>query len=237
MKLPELKDTISRFRFAQSCVGLSGCLCVSYAVWTPFWFKQEGLWRDWNTTKDDRGGDGVAFDALEAERVFGVLSFLLALSTGALSLVFALCWTSQTVRSYSNTRSLLMVGQALYPTTLLLLTMFSTGFFFLLSWSIFTYHHREEIKQDFSSLGSSYWFGALGWTLLLVVETIIFVAEQVIVPDILEDLEKAVRSWRVTSKPSRCFSDGYCHPAHSHNKLAPKRFMSAPGQLHMNTQT
>lgn len=65
--------------------------------------------------------------ALEAERVFGVLSFLMAVSTGALCLVFALCWTSQTVRSYSNTRSLLMAGQALYPTTLLLLTMASTG--------------------------------------------------------------------------------------------------------------
>lgn len=65
--------------------------------------------------------------ALEAERVFGVLSFLMAVSTGALCLVFSLCWTSQTVRSYSNTRSLLMAGQALYPTTLLLLTMASTG--------------------------------------------------------------------------------------------------------------
>ena len=53
--------------------------------------------------------------ALEAEQVFGVLSFLMALSTGALCLVFALCWTSETVRSYSNTRSLLMAGQALYP--------------------------------------------------------------------------------------------------------------------------
>ena len=65
--------------------------------------------------------------ALEAERVFGVLSFLMAVSTGALCLVFALCWTSETVRSYSNTRSLLMAGQALYPTTLLLFTMASTG--------------------------------------------------------------------------------------------------------------
>lgn len=65
--------------------------------------------------------------ALEAERVFGVLSFMMAVSTGALSLVFALCWTSDTVHSYSNTRSLLMAGQALYPTTLLLLTMASTG--------------------------------------------------------------------------------------------------------------
>lgn len=65
--------------------------------------------------------------AVEAERVFAVLSALMALCTAALCLVFALCWTPQTVRSYSNTRSLLMAGQALYPTTLLLLAMFSTG--------------------------------------------------------------------------------------------------------------
>uniref|UniRef100_A0A3Q2XU44 Si:ch211-256a21.4 n=1 Tax=Hippocampus comes TaxID=109280 RepID=A0A3Q2XU44_HIPCM len=208
---PELKDTISRFRFTQSCVGLSGCLCVSYAVWTPFWLKDGGLWTEWN----------------DAERVFGVLSFLLALSAGALSLVFALCWTSETVRSYSNTRALLMAGQALYPTTLLLLTMSST-FFFLLSWSFFTYHHSEEIYQDFSILGSSYWLGALGWILLLVVETIIFVAEQAIVPDILEDLEKALKSWRVNSRLNRSFSDGCPHLAISKSKIAPKRYMSVP---------
>lgn len=65
--------------------------------------------------------------AMEAERVFAVLSCLMALSTVALCLVFALCWTSNTVLSYSNTRALLMAGQALYPTTLLLLTMASTG--------------------------------------------------------------------------------------------------------------
>ncbi|XP_061532677.1 uncharacterized protein si:ch211-256a21.4 isoform X2 [Phycodurus eques] len=164
--------------------------------------------------------------ALEAERVFGVLSFLLALSTGALSLVFALCWTSETVRSYANTRSLLMARTALYPTTLLLLTMSSTGFFFLLSWSIFTHQHSEEIHQDVSILGSSYWLGALGWILLLVVEMIIFLAEQAIVPDILEDLEKAVESWRVTSQMSRSFSDGCPHNAVTKSKLAPNRYMS-----------
>ncbi|XP_077372068.1 uncharacterized protein LOC144015707 [Festucalex cinctus] len=228
MWLPELNDKISRFRFSQCCVGFSGCLCVSYAVWTPFWLKDGGLWTEWNNTKANHDKDGVIFNALEAERVFGALSFLLALSTGALSLVFALCWTSETVRSYSNTRSLLMAGQALYPTTLLLLTMSSTGFFFLLSWSIFTYQHSEEIYQDLSILGSSYWLGALGWVLLLVVEMIIFLAEQAIVPDILEDLEKAVESWRVTSRPSRCFSDGCPHPAFSENKQAFKRYMSVP---------
>ncbi|XP_057693182.1 uncharacterized protein si:ch211-256a21.4 [Corythoichthys intestinalis] len=228
MKLPELKDAASRFRFTQSCVALSGCMFVSYAVWTPFWLRDKGLWTEWNNTKIDRERDGLIFNALEAERVFGVLAFLLALSTGALSMVFALCWTSETVRSYSNTRSLLMAGQALYPTTLLLLTMVSTGFFFLLCWSIFTYQHSEEISLDFSLLGSSYWLGALGWILLLVVEIIIFIVEQAIVPDILEDLEKAVDSWRVTARSNRTFSDGCAHLAFGKSKLAPKRYMSVP---------
>lgn len=92
------------------------------------------------------------------------------------------------------------------------LSLPSTGFFFLLSWSLFTYHHREEIRQDLSSLGSSYWFGALGWVLLLVVETAVFIAEQVVVPDILPDLERAVESWRISSQlkaAKRSFSDSY----------------------------
>uniref|UniRef100_A0A3P9CNR2 Si:ch211-256a21.4 n=1 Tax=Maylandia zebra TaxID=106582 RepID=A0A3P9CNR2_9CICH len=182
MKFLELDDSIGRFRFSQSCLGLVGCLCVCYAVWTPYWVKDRGLWTEWNATESDQ--TNPKDDILEAERVFGVLSFLMAVSTAALCLVFALCWTSQTVRSYSNTRALLIVQKALYPTTLLLFTMAPT-FFFLLSWSFFTYQHHEEIRQDFSSLGSSYWLGALGWTLLLVVEPIVFIVEQAVVPDIL----------------------------------------------------
>ncbi|KAM8862009.1 uncharacterized protein ACB058_008587 [Synchiropus picturatus] len=132
MKILECKDSISRFRFAQSCVGLTGCLCVTYAVWTPFWLKERGIWTEWNITKTDHDhySDGMVINGLQAQRVFGVISFLTAVSTAALCLVFALCWTSETVRSYSNTRALLMAGQALYPTTLLLLTMLTTGFFF-----------------------------------------------------------------------------------------------------------
>lgn len=225
MKLLELGDTISRFRFSQSCLGLAGCLCVCYAVWTPYWLKDRGLWTEWNNTESDQANRryGPVFSALEAERVFGVLSFLMAVSTSALCLVFALCWTSETVRSYSNTRSLLMAGQALYPTTLLLLTMASTGFFFLLSWSLFTYHHREEISQDFSSLGSSYGLGTFGWVLLLVVEPIVFVVEQAVVPDILPDLEKSVESWRIASQlkaAKRTFSDSYYYPGDCRSFLA-----------------
>ncbi|XP_069557992.1 uncharacterized protein [Brachyistius frenatus] len=232
MKFLELGDSISRFRLGQSCLGFAGCLFVCYAVCTPFWLKDRGLWTEWNTTRSDQTNrkDDLVFSAMEAERVFGVISFLMAVSTGALCLVFALCWTSETVRSYSNTRSLLMAGQALYPTTLLLLTMASTGFFFLLSWSFFTHQHLEEIRQDFSSLGSSYWLGALGWILLLVVEAIVFIAEQIIVPDILPDLEKAVESWRISSQfeaAKRSFSEGY-YPASTKSILAPKRYTSVP---------
>lgn len=54
MKLLELGDSISRFRFAQSCVGLAGCLCVCYAVCTPLWLKERGLWTRWNNTKSDQ---------------------------------------------------------------------------------------------------------------------------------------------------------------------------------------
>ncbi|KAI3371479.1 hypothetical protein L3Q82_024066, partial [Scortum barcoo] len=234
MKFLELGDSISRFRFSQSCVGLAGCLCVCYAVCTPFWFKEQGLWTEWNNTKSDQTNHKDVFNALEAERVFGVLSILMAVSTMALCVVFALCWTSETVRSYSNTRSLLMAGQALYPTTLLLLSMASTGFFFLLSWSLFTYQHQEEIRQDFSSLGSSYWLGVLGWVLLLVVEVIVFVAEQAVVPDILPDLERNVESWRISSRVKdapRSFSDSY-HSGYSYkysnSNVDPKDYVSTP---------
>nr|XP_046251317.1 uncharacterized protein si:ch211-256a21.4 [Scatophagus argus] len=227
MKFLELGDSISRFRFAQCCVGLAGCLCVLYAVLTPFWLNEKGLWTKENNTESDQTNSKGVFNAVEAESVFAVVACLMAVSTGALCLVFALCWTSKTVHSYSNTRALLMAGQALYPTTLLLLTMAATGFFFLLSWSLFTYQHREEISQDFSSLGSSYWLGALGWVLLLVVEMIVFIAEQAVVPDSLPDLEKAVESWRISSQlkaAKRSFSDSY-HPGYSKSGMAPKRYM------------
>ncbi|XP_053741744.1 uncharacterized protein si:ch211-256a21.4 [Synchiropus splendidus] len=230
MKILECKDSISRFRFAQSCVGLTGCLCVTYAVWTPFWLKERGIWTEWNITKTDHDhySDGMVINALQAQRVFGVISFLTAVSTAALCLVFALCWTSETVRSYSNTRALLMAGQALYPTTLLLLTMLTTGFFFLLCWSLFTYQHREEIHEDFSSLGSSYWLGALGWILLLLLELVVFAAEQVVVPDILPDLERSVEKWRAACQfkyTHLSLSDAH-HPAQG--CTAPNRSASDP---------
>ncbi|RVE72025.1 hypothetical protein OJAV_G00057710 [Oryzias javanicus] len=231
MSCLDLRDSDSRYRFAQSCLGLTGCVSVCYAVSTPFWFKDEGLWAKSINNQSDQANsenEGV-FNALEAERVFGLISCLMALSTGALCLVFALCWTSKTPLSYSNTHALLLAGQALFPTTLLLLTMGFTGFFFLLSWSFFTHQHREEIRQDFSSLGSSYWLGALGWFLLLVVEPIVFVVEQVVVPSPLPDLEKNLNALWMDAplRSKRSVSVGH-HLTNHKSNMAPKRFFSQP---------
>lgn len=62
MKFLNLDDSISRFRFTQSCVGLTGCLCVSYAVWTPYWLKGKGLWAEWNRTESDLTSEHVTVD-------------------------------------------------------------------------------------------------------------------------------------------------------------------------------
>uniref|UniRef100_A0A3P9LDQ9 Uncharacterized protein n=1 Tax=Oryzias latipes TaxID=8090 RepID=A0A3P9LDQ9_ORYLA len=47
MTFLELRNSASRYRFVQSCLGLAGCFFVCYAVSTPFWLKnkgREGIW-------------------------------------------------------------------------------------------------------------------------------------------------------------------------------------------------
>ncbi|KAI1904022.1 hypothetical protein AGOR_G00001410 [Albula goreensis] len=232
----ELDNWGGRFRFGEACVGVLGCLCVAYAVWTPFWLGDAGLWTLGNSSELDAAADTelagrTSLKALEAERVFAILSSLMAMSSGVLCLVFACCWTSQTVRSYSNTRSLLMAGQMLYPTTLMLITLAPTGFFFLLCWSLFTNQHWEEISADPSQLGSSYWLGALGWVLLLAVLPVVFLVEQFVVPDPLPDLMLAAESWWRAAVPppygSRSFSEGHCQNDQPFNR-GEKKYMSLP---------
>ncbi|XP_041131371.1 uncharacterized protein LOC121329726 isoform X3 [Polyodon spathula] len=120
---------------------------------------------------------------LEAERVFAVLAFILAGSCSCVCLLFILCWSSYTSRSSTSTSSQVNGGKVLFPGTLLLVILFPTGLFFLISWSLFTRHHRDEIAGDFAQLGSCYWLGALAWVLLLVAVPVTFVIEQFVCPD------------------------------------------------------
>ncbi|KAF7702197.1 hypothetical protein C0J45_9566 [Silurus meridionalis] len=230
MKGPELVDSTSRFRFAESCLGLMGCLCISYAVWTPEWMDGKGLWSTGNESNSlGSWTQEHAIQGLGPDRVFAALSFLMAVSSGILCLLFAFCWTSKTVLSYSNTRSLLMAGQALYPTTLLLITLLPTGFFFLLSWALFTSNHIAEMRNDLTRMGSSFWLGAVGWALLLVVLPVVFLVEQCIVPDILPELKKKTGLlWRGFEVPhKRSYSESYQHrPEHYNHEY--RRYLSMP---------
>ncbi|XP_051979414.1 uncharacterized protein LOC127640737 [Xyrauchen texanus] len=230
MKGPELVDSRSHFRFIESCIGLMGCLFISYAIWAPQWLNDRGLWSSGNeTSMDDSWTAKDITKDLKAERVFALVAFLMSVSSGVLCLMFALCWTSQTVRSYSNTRSLHMAGQALDPTSLLLYTLVPTGFFFFLSWAVFTHQHIGEIRDDLTRLGSSYWLGVVGWALLLAVLPVVFLMENLVVPDILPDLIKSANMWWKAPEVAyaRSFSEGCQRSQHkSHPDF--RRFMSVP---------
>ncbi|XP_066525918.1 uncharacterized protein si:ch211-256a21.4 [Hoplias malabaricus] len=230
MKGLELEDSTSRFRFIQSCLGLAGCMCISYAVWTPQWLDEKGLWVNGNeSSPDDSWTEGQGIGGQGAQRMFAVLSFLMAVSSVILCLVFAFCWTSRTVQSYSNTRSLLMSGQALYPTTLLLITLVPTGFFFLLSWALFTNEHIAEIRDDITRVGLSYWLGAAGWALLLAVLPVVFLVEQCVVPDVLPELMRVAETWWKAPEVAyaRSFREAYHHGEAKYSSEF-KRQMSVP---------
>ncbi|KAK3526560.1 hypothetical protein QTP70_030699 [Hemibagrus guttatus] len=230
MKGPELVDSTSRFRFAESCLGLVGCICISYAVCMPDWLDGKGLWSMGNESSlVDSQTEWHIIQGLGPHSVFAGLSFLMAVSAGILCLLFAFCWTSNTALSYSNTRSLLMAGQALYPTTLLLITLLPTGFFFLLSWAIFTSQHIADIREDLTCLGSSYWLGAVGWALLLAVLPVVFLVEQCVIPDILPELKMKTELWQKGFQVVhiRSLSESYQHNS-KHFKPEYKRYMSMP---------
>ncbi|KAK1788904.1 hypothetical protein P4O66_015808 [Electrophorus voltai] len=229
MKGPELVDSASRFRFVESCLGLVGCLCVSYAVWTDDWLDKRGLWETRTVSNNTSSwSEEQIIQGCWAQRVFSALSFLMAVSSGILCLVFALCWTSRTVHSYSNMRSLLMSGQGLYPTTLLLITLTPTGFFFLLSWALFSHEHVTDIRDDITRLGSSYWLGATGWALLLAVVPAVFLVEQCMVTDSLPDTMRATNGW--WNAPQVAYSCSFIDSRHlggRHNDMGIRRLMSA----------
>ncbi|MGH0169606.1 UNVERIFIED_CONTAM: hypothetical protein FKN15_059137 [Acipenser sinensis] len=190
MKACEWENLASRFRKIESLLGLAGCLLVLYAVWSPDWIRGEGLWVTGNDTfADPAGGSALKAECprgeggvLEAEQVFAVLAFILAGSCSCVCLLFILCWSSYTSRSYTYTSSQVNGSQVLFPGTLLLVILFPTGLFFLISWSLFTRHHRDEIADDIAQLGSCYWLGALAWVLLLVAVPVTFVIEQFVCP-------------------------------------------------------
>lgn len=62
MKVLEVGDSVSWFRLAESCVGLAGCLCVAYSVWTPRWLNDKGLWTNGDNSTDIDQTRGIIFN-------------------------------------------------------------------------------------------------------------------------------------------------------------------------------
>ena len=105
-----------------------------------------------------------------------------------------------------------------------LIPSLSLGFFFFLSWTLFTYQHWLDITL--TSLGSSYWLGALGWLLLLVVLPVVFLVEQCVVPDVISEL----MLWQKESQlpyAIRSLSEGHNHGNKRTNKDL-RRIVSVP---------
>lgn len=49
----EAKALAHRFQVIESCVGLLGCLLVTFAVWAPYWLDSQGLWTVVNTNSSN----------------------------------------------------------------------------------------------------------------------------------------------------------------------------------------
>jgi len=94
---------------------------------------------------------------------------------------------------------------------------------------LFTHQHISEIKEDITRLGLSYWLGVVGWSLLLAVFPVVFLAEKFVVPDILPELIKSTDMWWKAPEVAhaRSLSEGCPHPQHkSHPDF--RRYMSVP---------
>uniref|UniRef100_H3BD65 Uncharacterized protein n=1 Tax=Latimeria chalumnae TaxID=7897 RepID=H3BD65_LATCH len=173
----ELRKRNRCFRVIQSVWGLIGSICLIYSVCSPFWFQGKGLWTDPGITSR-QAGDNETFFSIEAERVFGVLAVIMAVSSVFMCLLFIFCWSSN-----KHTFSKLNPGLRLYPGTLLITVLVPTGFFFLVSWSVFTRQHKDQLKSDISQFGSSYWLGAVAWICLIVILPATYVIDQFTSPE------------------------------------------------------
>ncbi|XP_007885808.1 uncharacterized protein si:ch211-256a21.4 [Callorhinchus milii] len=174
-----------QYRWFQCVLGLVGCLALIYSICTPFWIQDrevsKGLWNSMaivnstNTTVT-RLGEEYNRD-VEAEQVFGVIACLMAISDICLCFVFIFFWDAEI-----HTHSRMNPGRKLYPVTLLLTLFVTTGFLYLITWSVFTKHYKHQIK-DIKQLGSSFWMGTFSWVILLVVSPVTYIVELCISPD------------------------------------------------------
>ncbi|XP_067902522.1 uncharacterized protein si:ch211-256a21.4 [Heterodontus francisci] len=171
-----------RYRLLQNIFGIFGCVALIYSVCSPNWYQNKGLWHMpdiTNTTAVDNAQFHHRLSrAVEVERVFGVIASMMAVTAICISLLLIFCWDPDT---FSESR--MNPGRILHQGKLLFVILVPTALLYLMSWSIFTNRHMEQIKNDITQLGSAYWMGMCSWFTLLVILPIIYLIEQCSLPE------------------------------------------------------
>ncbi|XP_048401192.1 uncharacterized protein si:ch211-256a21.4 [Stegostoma tigrinum] len=166
-----------RCRLLQNTVVIIGSVALIYSVCSPSWYQSKGLWSmseftNTNTSQQTEL-DHLLSRAVEAERVFGVIATMMAITAICIALLLICCWNPDTY-----TESKMNPGRILHPGKLLIVILVPTALLYFIAWSLFTNRHMEQMKNDITQFGSAYWVGMCAWFTLLVILPIIYMMEQ-----------------------------------------------------------
>ncbi|XP_043561883.1 uncharacterized protein si:ch211-256a21.4 isoform X1 [Chiloscyllium plagiosum] len=166
-----------RCRLLQNTTVIIGSVALIYSVCSPSWYQNKGLWYMPDVTNSSTS-ERTEFHhplsrAVEAERVFGVIATMMAITAICIALLLICCWNPDTyIESKMNP------GRILYPGKLLIVILVPTALLYFIAWSLFTNRHMEQMKNDITQFGSAYWMGMCAWFTLLVILPIIYLMEQ-----------------------------------------------------------
>ncbi|XP_038664159.1 uncharacterized protein si:ch211-256a21.4 isoform X1 [Scyliorhinus canicula] len=163
-----------RYLLLQNIIGISGCAALIFSVISPGWYRGKGLWEPLLTPSAQNGSRlHTLSSALGTEHVFGVIASLMAIMAICISLLFIFCWNPDT-----DSKSKMNPGRILHPGKLLIVILMPTALLYLITWSLFTNRHMEQIKNDITQFGSAYWIGMCSWFTLLIILPIVYLMEQ-----------------------------------------------------------
>ncbi|CAI9551324.1 unnamed protein product [Staurois parvus] len=156
----------------QGVLGLLGTVALMVSVLTSQWYNGKGLWDEVaDKAKATNQTSLLQHNRVHgAQRFFAGLSFIMAAAGSCICLVYLFC-----LRPPRHPHHTLRMPN---PGSLLLAVLPSTGFFFSVAWTIFTWQHREVITANWTRLGFSYWLGGLAWTSLLLLLPILYLVEE-----------------------------------------------------------
>ncbi|XP_041053781.1 uncharacterized protein si:ch211-256a21.4 isoform X2 [Carcharodon carcharias] len=168
-----------RCRLLQNITVIIGSITLIYSACSSTWYQNKGLWHPLNTPAAENATLHHRLSrAVEAERVFGVIASVMAITAICMSLLFIFCWNPDT-----NSESKMNPGRILHPGKLLIVILVPTALLYLIAWALFTNRHMEQIKNDITQFGTAYWLAMCSWFMLLVILPMIYLIEQCSLPE------------------------------------------------------